>query len=40
LNALKGVPRLRELDLTGCGLLDEDVRDLQISKPELKIKRQ
>ena len=40
LQALQQLPRLNQLDLTGCGLLDEEVRDLKISKPGLKIMRQ
>jgi hypothetical protein len=39
LNALKGLPRLGQLQVNGCGLLDEDVMDLRKSKPELKIER-
>ena len=40
LQSLKGLPRLNTVDLTGCGLLDEEVRDLKTSMPGLKILRQ
>lgn len=40
LKPLKTLPRLRHLEVTGCGLLDEEVEDLQVSMPQLKIVRQ
>jgi hypothetical protein len=39
LQALRALPSLHMVDLTGCGLLDEEVRDLTISKPGLRILR-
>jgi hypothetical protein len=39
LRPLKTLPRLKQLEITGCGLLDEEVEELQISKPALKIDR-
>jgi len=39
LKVLRALPRLAHLEITGCGLLDEEVRDLRISKPDLEIKR-
>ena len=39
LKPLKALPRLHQLEITGCGLLDEEVQDLQMSKPQLKIER-
>ena len=36
---LKAIPRLERLDITGCGLLDEEVDDLVKSKPGLRIDR-
>jgi hypothetical protein len=36
---LKAIPRLREVDITGCGFLDEEVADLKKSKPGLKVQR-
>jgi hypothetical protein len=39
LQSLQSLPRLNQLDLTGCGLLDEEVRDLKRSKPGLEIIR-
>jgi hypothetical protein len=39
LQSLRGLPRLNQLDLTGCGLLDEEVRDLTVDRPSLKIMR-
>jgi hypothetical protein len=36
---VKAIPRLREVDITGCGLLDEEVADLKKSKPGLKVQR-
>ena len=37
---LKAIPRHDHLELTGCGLLDEEVDDLIQRKPGLKVKRQ
>jgi hypothetical protein len=39
LKPLKALPRLRQLEVTGCGLLDEEVEELLISKPGWKIER-
>lgn len=37
---LKAIPALTNLELTGCGLLDEEVADLMKSRLDLRIKRQ
>jgi hypothetical protein len=39
LKTLKALPQLRQLEIIGCGLLDEEVDDLRTSKPGLKIQR-
>jgi hypothetical protein len=39
LKTLKALPQLRQLEIIGCGLLDEEVEDLRTSKPGLKIQR-
>ena len=39
LKQVKALPRLGQLAITGCGLLDEEVDDLRKSKPALKIER-
>ena len=39
LKTLKALPGLRQLEIIGCGLLDEEVVDLRTSKPALKIQR-
>jgi hypothetical protein len=36
---LKAIPRLERLELTGCGFLDEEIADLEKSKPGLKVMR-
>jgi hypothetical protein len=36
---LKAIPRLSNLELTGCGFLDEEVADLTKQRPSLRIKR-
>ncbi|WP_435005083.1 hypothetical protein P12x_002974 [Tundrisphaera lichenicola] len=36
---LKAIPGLEKLDITGCGFLDEEVADLQMSSPKLSIDR-
>jgi hypothetical protein len=37
---LKAIPRLSNLELTGCGFLDEEVAGLTKQRPNLRIKRQ
>ena len=37
---LKAIPSLQQLEITGCGLLDEEVDALRKSMPGLKIERQ
>ena len=37
---LKAIPRLEQLEITGCGFLDEEVADLVKSKPGLRVRRQ
>ena len=40
LQALKNIPSLQQLNLTGCGLLDEEYNDFKSQTPGLKIIRQ